>query len=96
MTEETPFRIVRRIHRGEPRLIQLTAIADRPLRGPRALDSLFGSLAASLRELDASPLHEKVYGEAAGAREFRRARDRAWAHAGLPAGTPLTVVGNTP
>ncbi len=96
MTQETPFQIVRRIHRGEPRLIQLTAIADRPLRGPKALGSLFESLAESLRELDASPLHEKVYGEAAGAREFRRARDRAWAHAGLPADTPLTVVGNTP
>lgn len=96
MSEETRHRIVRRIHRGEPRLVQLTAIAERPLRGPRALRELFESLAAALREQDASPLHEKVYGEAAAAREIRRARDTAWAHAGLPAETPMVVVGNTP
>ena len=37
-----------------------------------------------------------VCGVPGGARELRRARDAAWAHAGLPVDTPLTVVGNRP
>ncbi len=96
MTPPPPHRIVRRVHRGEPRLIQLTAIADEPVIGPEAVRGLFEDLAAALRREDASVFAEKAYGEAGVAQEIRRARDAAWAHAGLPSDTPLTVVGNRP